>query len=156
MKPNKALQDTQAPRTSPSTSKGEISSQNANRDVQKVDNPISLSARVNEIGKYEIKRKAFLSSYRMNDPAYTILFIIYHSWVTEGKGMTATKVSQAIKPYKLSYKDVLTSVHIMMIKLYGKGLLEVVGSGRHNAKVYAPSMASVTVLQELLLIGYAA
>jgi hypothetical protein len=107
-----------------------------------VDNPIQAKPSVIEIDMILHNLSVVLRAHKLKGESLELLVTITKKWNCEGVGSTV---------YALANNDYrqCTPTGIKVKRLYRKGLLEVVGIGNKQARVYAPSAAGLSALRPL-------
>lgn len=139
MASNKALQSTQHIQPTYLSQQQKESPEKPICEVSKTDNPPSLITTITFYMGMVKLRKRFTALTGLQNGTFEMLVIIAHRWVTEHKGSTVYYVAGG-------KTEVITTVSFGVRRLYDKGLLEVIGIGNANARLYAPTKGVLDVL----------
>ncbi len=104
------------------------------------DNPINKEKAINLMYKIIQIEVDVCKKYRLMQGGYSLLIKITHSWLIDNKGMTVYGLCNGVAGR-------ITQTARIVNDLMRKGLIEIVGSGSQNARVYGPSHATLVDLK---------
>lgn len=137
MASNKAPQSKQAPQISSNSSQPENVQNRPISGLCGGDNPTDIKAIVRSLRNEMGVRMRISNKYVLHTGGYDLLLIITDRWVNENIGSTAYALAREPK------NCTITATSVGVAKLLYKGLVEVMGYGNKNSKVYGPTIATL-------------
>lgn len=107
--------------------------QNGKREAEERDNPFTSNTLVEKLYSEIVIRKSFCNKYGLAPGGFEFLVMITRRW--QGMSVGSTVYSLAGNPKNCT----ITAAQKSVGHLYRKGLIEVIGYGNKQARMYIPT-----------------
>lgn len=143
MKPNKALQSTQAPQTTSNAKQGKKVQNSPISGLCGGDNALRTKQLINGLYNYSVIRYEFSIRHRMQARGCDLLLMIMNRWIYNNEASSVYSLAYGVK------ESTVTGTATTVARLLERGLIEVMGHGHRNCRLYIPTSSAVMEFESI-------
>lgn len=114
--------------------------------MNKADNTTLLSHRLSLVSTFIRNQNKFIISHRLSEQSFDLFLLICNYWSDTGNGISCTQMLKH-SVYKTKY---FKKIYSMLTTLHNQGLVEFIGIGVNNCKLFAPTDKGIKCINDML------
>lgn len=115
-------------------------------DVKVLDKPPVTKVTLKFVTSYIYNQNKFITDNHLTNQSFEVLVLLVTNYSYTGGGMS---VNQVLKHHSFSH-GYYKKIYSMMTTLYNNGMIEYIGNGWNNCKLFAPTDKAISSIISLV------
>lgn len=110
------------------------------------DKPLVSNVNISFVTSYIYNQNKFITDNHLSNQSFEVLMLLVNTYCNTGNGMS---VNQVLRYHSFS-SGYYRKIYSMMTTLYNNDLIEFIGNGNMNSKLFAPSVKALRCINDLV------